>query len=330
MILAWTNNEIELLINKYENSSSNEIEKLFPNKSYKSITMKAHRLGLRKTKEVISNHIAKRNKMVGRDLSFEYLKKIALKYKTRGEFQFKDNSAYTVSRINGWLESICDHMIPQKYSTPQLILNLIMQNLLKTETSYNDRKTIKPLELDVYIPKFKIAFEYDGKHWHKNKSNDVKIKKCSDLGIKLFVLIENNRRYEEDIKSQLIEMLIEINKWCNSKISITDIMKTAIDYEKIIMDKHDVVKLCSKYDSLELFKNENETLYQRLIRLKLLEQFTSHMERKHNKPWNDESAKLIISKYEYLYELIKNHHGVYLYCRRNNTSLLKDLKYKNR
>lgn len=45
--------------------------------------------------------------------SKEKCQNIALKYKHRKEFQTKHKNAYSAARYNGWLDEICEHMIPR-------------------------------------------------------------------------------------------------------------------------------------------------------------------------------------------------------------------------
>ena len=46
---------------------------------------------------------------------FNKCKEESLKYKSRGEFKKMNSSAYTSSRINGWLDEICIHMIKKEF-----------------------------------------------------------------------------------------------------------------------------------------------------------------------------------------------------------------------
>ena len=61
----------------------------------------------------------------------------------------------------------------------------------------NDRKIIKPQELDIYIPDLKIAFEYNGLYWHSEKYgcgkeyHMKKTLKCEKLGIRLVHIFED-------------------------------------------------------------------------------------------------------------------------------------------
>lgn len=322
--MKWLNTDIKLLKELYSTYKNEELLEKF-NRSIKSITMKANHLGLKKTIEHKSLLQIKRNKLRTRDLTFEYLQELALKYKTRGDFQNADSSAYTVSRIRGWLNIICEHMIPQKYSTPQLILNLIIKNLVG-ETLYNDRKVIKPLEIDVYVPSYKLGFEYDGKAWHKNKSNTLKIKKCHDENIKLFILIENNRNYEDDIKNQLCLILDEINILCNKNITKKQIINFKVDYNLLLLDYRNIKIICDKYIDYNLFIKEQPKIYNKLIKLKLIDKYTSHMYR-NRISWTIDLLKNEILLYDTLNDFIKKSNDAYQYMHKNKLDfLIKHLK----
>lgn len=263
----WTENEIKILKDNYENYPNEEILKILPNRNYKSITKKAWELNLKKTKEVKSFLIGKRNKMTGRDLTFENLAIIAKKYKTRSEFQEKDPSAYTTSRRLGLLDDVCSHMIKQKYSTPQLILNEILENVFKQKSEYNDRLTISPYEIDVNFSKLKIAFEYNGTIWHDIKGfgkNDVdKFALCKNKGSILFTIQQNgiSKNYENDIKNDLVRLLPEINQITGFSITEHDIKSVVINYEKLILDLDGIKAICDKYTDFHVFIKEQNKIY---------------------------------------------------------------------
>lgn len=77
----------------------------------------------------------------------------------------------------------------------------------------NDRKIIKPLELDIYLPDFNLAIEYNGLYWHSelNKDTDYhlnKTEKCLEKGIKLIHIYEDDWIYKKDIiKSRILNLL---------------------------------------------------------------------------------------------------------------------------
>lgn len=324
---AWSENEKIILIEKYKEGTNLDLIEIL-NRTKSSIYNKANELNLKKSKEFKSKMIGIRNKMVARDLNYENLEEIASKYKSRGEFQFSDASAYTSARVMGILENICSHMIKQSYSIPQLMLKSILDQLLNKESLYNTRKIIKPYELDIYFPEFKLAFEYDGKRWHRNnKINKYEI--CKNIGINLITIVENNRKYESDIKDQLIKNLKKINKLTNKKIKCIDILniKTPKSIFSGILDTKSISEICNKYYSYTIFKRENKSLHQKLYSLNLLGKYTSHMKKiiKHN----DEDTTTEVKKYEYLGDFIKNSHGHYIWIKKNKKEyLLGNLKLK--
>ena len=65
----------------------------------------------------------------------------------------------------------------------------------------------KGYELDVYIPSKKIAIEYDGGYWHKNKENKdlQKNKKCVKDGIKLYRIRESLMSLDDSSIDYIIE-----------------------------------------------------------------------------------------------------------------------------
>ena len=61
----------------------------------------------------------------------------------------------------------------------------------------NDRVTIKPYEIDIYIPSLKLGFEYNGKYWHSLKFKELghrerKTKMCRDVDVTLIHIEENS------------------------------------------------------------------------------------------------------------------------------------------
>lgn len=56
----WTDEELKVLINRYANTMFKELLLLLPNRSEHSIRVKAHRLGLKKEEEIISQQIRER------------------------------------------------------------------------------------------------------------------------------------------------------------------------------------------------------------------------------------------------------------------------------
>lgn len=319
----WTESEIEFLIKNYSKMFSVDLsEKL--NRSVLSINMKANKLGLSKSKEHKSKCISKRNKMVNRNLTKNLLCEIAKNYKSRSEFQKKDPSAYSTALKKGIINEICSHMINKSFSIPEIILKDIISKIYKTKNIiHNDRKILKPYEIDVFLPDYNLGFEYNGKGWHEDNKRD-KLKNDIALlkNINLITICENNRNYEVDIKNQLISNI----KNLKIKISIDEIRNIVIDdpYSKVY-DIDVLIKITKSYDNFtHFYKNENST-YVKILKLGIIDELTKHMCCKRRKREINEVIE-VIKKYQYLKDLILKDSGTYQYIKKNNLDyLLSDL-----
>lgn len=91
-----------------------------------------------------------------------------------------------------------------------------LQNFVKEigfEIITNSRRIIKPYELDIYIPKFKKAIEFNGKYWHYGKNfvlgkHANKSNLCRERGIKLLHVREDLwLKDKEKMKKVIIKFL---------------------------------------------------------------------------------------------------------------------------
>lgn len=332
----WTDDDITYLTQNFRHSTYAELSRAL-NRSELSITNKAYKLKLKRDESFQRNATIKRNKSMGRDLNYDVLKAIALKYKTRGEFQNKDHSAYSTARTAGVLNDICSHMLTTcNYSTPQLILHQMIKGLIDSDCLYNTRKIISPYEIDVYSEKFKLGFEYNGRGWHGKdketfKRDQIKVELCQNNDITLIVIPERNRHYEEDIKEQLIEHLTLINNTTHLTLQPKDIVEFKINYSILLMDKRDIKTICMSYDNYELFRQEQEPIYQKIRKNMLLREYTEHMKRKMNVFWDEDSLKKEIAKYEMLGDFYTKSFAAYCYCKKHKLDhLYSHLKRKSR
>ncbi len=247
--IKWTDDELQYLKSNYNIKTNLELS-IELNKTKKNIGRVLKQLGLYKDKESIKKIKTRRNKEVGRDLDFETIYVIAKSFNSRGEFYQYDNVAYNKAVKNGWLNSVCEHMVIKHISLPQLILKDILEFILNDKCVYNDRETINPLEIDCYFPKWKLGWEYDGKYFHKDKNDELKKNICKNKNIILLNIDEHHkeyRKYEVNIKNQLIKQIPIIEKVINKKISADRILNyvpkitlpnlLTIDEKKIVENK---------------------------------------------------------------------------------------------
>jgi len=333
--MKWTKNDVEKLKELYPNNKNEYISEQIKF-SIKSIESKANRLGLKKNKDYKSNLVISRNKRVGTDITIELIKKTALKYKTRGEFQRLDGSIYTTARKKGLLNDVCTHMVKGNYSIPQLILFFFIKEIFKNdEILYNSNSIINPYELDIYLPKYRLSFEYDGKFWHKdNRKDKRKNLLCKKEKIKLIRIKENSRNYTIDIKDQLIQNINIINLFKKTSIEfIKNIQERDINsfVNDNINDLNQIKLIISKYKYYSDFrKNENST-YLKIYRRGILNDLTKEL-KKNKIKWSIDLAITEVGKYNNLNDFIKNSKPAYIYIQKNNLQyLLKNLhrKYKS-
>lgn len=100
----------------------------------------------------------------------------------------------------------------------------------------NDKNTIKPLELDIYIPEKKLAIEYNGNYWHSYntiESNNEKARhknksdRCEDANIKLLQISTDDLEKFEIIKSMIRHKLNLSKKIGARKTSIKKLSNKA-------------------------------------------------------------------------------------------------------
>ena len=111
-----------------------------------------------------------------------------------------------------------------------------VKSLYKGEVLLNDRKAIKPLEIDVYMPELKFGIEFDGLYWHSEtvkkdikKSIIKKTKNIKDSNINILMVFEDE--WINPVKRELIKGMIRSrlgifnNKLRASKLKIKKLNK---------------------------------------------------------------------------------------------------------
>ena len=103
----------------------------------------------------------------------------------------------------------CTH----QYSLPHKNVEEFLTSL-GVEYKSNDRSSIPPFELDVYVPSHKLAIEFNGKYWHsmnkagspeEKRRHEAKFLRCLESGIRLFQIEE--QEWEGNSKSIWMSIL---------------------------------------------------------------------------------------------------------------------------
>lgn len=128
----------------------------------------------------------------------------------------------------------------KSYSEKELVD--FVKSIYSDEIMENTKKIIPPKELDIYIPKMKLAIEYNGLYWHDENHIDknyhlMKTNMCNEKGIDLIHVFEDDWLYKKEIVKSMIASRLGVykEKIFARKCKIKEIEK---DQAKIFFDKN--------------------------------------------------------------------------------------------
>jgi len=183
-------------------------------------------------------------------------KDIFVGYLSNGQYEFKCdlhkdhhfNIDYKLlwNRINN-KTILCTECNPISKNVSGLELQLLgfIKENYNDEIILNDRKILNPLELDIYLPNLKLAFEFNGLWWHNelNKDKDYHLNKteeCEKQGIQLIHIYEDDWIYNNEIiKSIILSKLNIFENVIDSKdCEIREVLD--INLIKSYLEKNDI------------------------------------------------------------------------------------------
>jgi hypothetical protein len=128
--------------------------------------------------------------------------------------------------IHGEFEQIPNNHL-RGYGCPRCGMEIIISkshqeiiDLIKEDKIINDRETIKPYELDIFIPSKNIAIEFNGLYWHsygrpetkkERYKHHTKESNCHDKNIQLIQIFEDEWLYKKDIVKSILNAKLGIN-----------------------------------------------------------------------------------------------------------------------
>jgi len=122
---------------------------------------------------------------------------LTTKYKTLSILELSEKLNVHVGTIRKRLAKFNIPIIRDPISKPEKEIIEFIKSIYNGKIITNTRSIIFPFELDIYIPEYNFAIEFDGIFWHsdligKDKNYHYKkTKLCSDKNIKLFHIFEN-------------------------------------------------------------------------------------------------------------------------------------------
>lgn len=118
-----------------------------------------------------------------------------------------------------------------------------IKSLYSGQIIENSRSVISPLELDIYLPELKLAFEFNGIYWHneQNVKSTYHINKtnmCNFRGIQLIHIFEHQWDNNTEVVKSLIrnKLRLNTNKIYARKCTIKEV--STKDSSKFLNDNH--------------------------------------------------------------------------------------------
>mgnify|MGYP001573329522 CR=1 FL=1 len=119
---------------------------------------------------------------------------------------------YKLENLNNF--SLCKYCEPFSKDEKELCEFLDSKSIKYIK---NNREIIKPYELDIYIPEFNLAIEYNGLFWHCTikKEPNYHLNKthlCSNKKIQLIHIYEDEWKLKKDIIKSILSHKFKLNK----------------------------------------------------------------------------------------------------------------------
>lgn len=224
------------------------------------------------------------------DIDYDIFKKsITIKCPNDHEFIINRETLYERYLNKSEICTICNPVCRGISGMEINLLNFIKENY-DGEIVENSRKLISPYEIDIYLPKLKLGFEFNGLYWHSavNKNMDyhkIKHSMCNDNNIELIAIWEDDWVFKNDlIKSFILNKLKKSNikiyarKTCIKEISYND--------SKIFLDNNHLQGDCKSSVRIGLFYDN------KLVSLMTFSKLRLPLQRNLNKRKNEDYYEL--------------------------------------
>lgn len=195
-------------------------------------------------------------------ISADYDKKMITCYcdqNKKHNFEISYDLLYNRKLTKSIICTVC-HKIGRNNSSVEKKFYNFISEYYDGEIIMNDRKRIKPYELDIYLPELKIAFEFNGFKWHSDKRvgvgyHKMKTDMCNNVNVQLIHFYQDDWIYRESIVKSII--LNKIGKTQNkiyARKCIIGVVKYN-EYKDFMIKNHIQGYATSKY-IFGLFKDD--------------------------------------------------------------------------
>jgi hypothetical protein len=111
----------------------------------------------------------------------------------------------------------CSNCVNSSRSVKEKEVVAFIQSLGVDDIVENSRSIIPPQELDVYLPNYNIAIEFNGLYWHSEQAGTDRLyhinktKDCEDVGVRLIHIFQDDWEYKQDIVKARLKNLLGFN-----------------------------------------------------------------------------------------------------------------------
>ena len=213
----------------------------------------------------------------------------AQKYQTRGEW-FANSKSYSIARNNNWVEEATAHMFTTLSFGELVIFTDLLEHDIKFthQMRFDDLRSINKLPFDFYLQDFNLLVEYNGiqheRGWQGN-AEDAKSIKQRDK-IKFEYAIANKINYVVIDKTDRVDIIQELHSAIKKLDASYNFNKRSLSVDEIsllrnigIYTKEEVGISASKYSTIRDWRANEETAYNKALKMKWLDEVTSHMTR---------------------------------------------------
>ena len=124
-----------------------------------------------------------------------------------------------------------------------IVNDIVNLGINRSEIICNSRKIIDGKELDIYIPKYNIAIEYDGSYWHNSEKRDSnyhisKTLSCTSKGIRLIHIFDEEFYGNYDLMMATLKKAFNL---CETRIGARKCEIRNLDnetYKEFLEDNH--------------------------------------------------------------------------------------------